>query len=373
MTLLAVAALSARLLAEAAVRDGFQVIALDLFGDQDTRQAALHWAPIGDIASMRIDRARLLDALRQVARRSDAQGWVIGSGFEADPELLAEAATVLPLVGTGADAVARVRDPELFFGCLAEHGIAHPAWRRSAPEPAEFWLVKDARGCGGWHIRRVESGAAKLPSAHHYFQREVAGTPMSATFIANGQGAVVLGFNRLLMQRIGARPHVFCGALGPLALPAQVASAVGEAARALSATFRLRGLCSLDFMLDREQAVVLEVNPRPPASMALYPHWPLMRAHVQACLQGALPPLHPADDCAVHGMQIVFAPHAMQIDAACAESIAGWPGSHDWPCAGTHVAADDPLCSLSASGLDAEGVEAALDASHAALIRTLET
>jgi len=38
---IAVAALSARMMAEASARDGFDVVALDLFGDADTREA---WA-----------------------------------------------------------------------------------------------------------------------------------------------------------------------------------------------------------------------------------------------------------------------------------------------------------------------------------------
>jgi uncharacterized protein len=374
MALLVVAALSARLLAEAAAREGGQVIALDLFGDQDTRHAALQWQPIGDGASMRIDRARLLDALRQAARRGDVQGWVPGSGFEADPELLAEAATLLPLIGTAADAAARVREPEAFFGGLAEHRIAHPDMRLGASELTDGWLVKDARGCGGWHIRRAGPGVGTLPSAHHYFQREVAGTPMSATFVANGRDACVLGFNRLRVRRFGARPFVFCGALGPLALPEQTAEAVRQAVHTVAASFRLRGLCSLDFMLvGHEQAQVLEVNPRPPASIGLYPHLPLLRAHLQACTHAALPQPQPAADHVVRGMQIVFAPHALQIDTARAGFIARWPGSHDRPCAGTHVAAGDPLCSLGAQGPDAGAVEAALVASHDALIRTLES
>ena len=41
MALLAVAAVSARLLAESAARDGYGVVALDVFGDADTRHAIL--------------------------------------------------------------------------------------------------------------------------------------------------------------------------------------------------------------------------------------------------------------------------------------------------------------------------------------------
>jgi uncharacterized protein len=44
---IAVASISARALAEAAAREGFGVIALDVFGDVDTRLASSLWLPIG--------------------------------------------------------------------------------------------------------------------------------------------------------------------------------------------------------------------------------------------------------------------------------------------------------------------------------------
>ena len=90
---MAVAALSARALAEWARADGRPVLALDAFGDADTRRAAVRWAGIGSAEGLRIDGQRLLDELA----RPGLQVWVAGSGFEAQPELLEAAASRLPL------------------------------------------------------------------------------------------------------------------------------------------------------------------------------------------------------------------------------------------------------------------------------------
>ena len=99
MARIAVAALSARALAEAAQRDGHEVLALDLFGDRDTRAAAsLGWAGIGESQALRIDAERLLTALRGAAAQG-AEGWVCGSGFDGLPELLAQGQAILPLWG----------------------------------------------------------------------------------------------------------------------------------------------------------------------------------------------------------------------------------------------------------------------------------
>ncbi len=372
MSLLAVAALSARTLAEAARDDGFDVVALDLFGDADTRRACSHWMQIGAPESLRIDPAMLLSALTGLAQRRDVIGWIAGSGFDGQADLLARGAAVLPLIGTPADAQQQVRDPQAFFDALDRLGIAHPPVRMTAPVDAAGWLVKDPWGCGGWHIRRASCGDPA--PAHHYFQREVPGTPMSATFIANGSDTCVLGFNELTVRRFGARPFVFCGAVGPVALPPEVAPRIVAAVRGLAAAFALRGLASLDFMLDGAAFSVLEVNTRPPASMALYGRHGVVAAHLRACLHGELPlgsSVSLID--AVQGTEIVFASRPTRFDAPAALRLAGLAGCHDLPFAATHFNAADPVCSVSARGNTAAQVRGMLAQRCAAVHQFLET
>ncbi len=381
MPVLAVAAISARMLTEAAAADGFEVVALDLFGDLDTRRACTQWWPIGEPGRLHIDADRLLSALAELAARdhsAEVVGWIAGSGFEDRPDLLARAAALLPLIGTSADAVRRVRDPELFFDALDAHGIAHPPVLTTAPADANGWLVKDAGACGGWHIRRAAPREAVQPP--HYVQREVPGTPMSATFMANGSHAVVLGFNQLIVRPVLARPFVYCGAVGPVALLPAVAAAVIAVVRSLAATFALRGLGSLDFMLDGDQVQVLEVNPRPPASMALYSgnghpaaSSSIVADHVRACLQGVLPQqTMPTASPTVRGTEIVFAPHRLWLSESAAQRLAGNPACHDLPAAALQFDVGDPVCSVSASGTGAEQVRALLDRGREAVYQTLE-
>lgn len=387
MTLLAVAALSARLLAEAARDDGFEVVALDLFGDADTRRACAQWIPIGSVATLQIDDASVLWALRGLAQRG-AAGWIPGSGFEGRPELLQSGAALLPLIGTAAGAVRRVRDPATFFDFLDAQGIAHPPVRLMAPADTGGWLVKDAHACGGWHIRRAAPQPGVSPGeplpAQHYFQREVPGVPMSATFIGNGSDARVLGFNRLIVRRLATRPFVFCGVVGPVPLPDGVAARLTAAVRAIVAAFSVRGLGSLDFMLDGDAFSVLEVNPRPPASMELYGrHYfrttsqgaprAAVAAHVAACQRDELPlPATQVTNAGVHGTEIVFATRPVSIDEASARRLAERADCHDLPSGAMHFACGDPICSVSAAAADAERVQALLDLGRAAAYQTLE-
>lgn len=381
MPTLAVAAISARAMAQAAAQDGFDVIALDLFGDVDTRRAASRWLPIGAPGSLHIDAVRVLAALRELAREHESGkplvGWVAGSGFEGEPDLIEQGAAVLPLIGTAAAAVRRLRDPAVFFGFLAAQRMPHPQVSFEPPQDPEGWLMKDAHGCGGWHVRRPPWPTDERPGAHRYYQREMPGLPMSATFIANGRDVHVLGFNEQSVRRFGARPFVFCGAVGPVPMAADMARRVAAIALALTAEFELRGLCSLDFMRDGDAIGVLEVNPRPPASMSLYRRPSgspgLMQAHVRACLEGALPPATPAHAQDIEGIEIVFARRPLQLDAVAAQQLAAWPGIRDLPDAGQRFDIDDPLCTLSASGTDVEQVRMRLNEGRERLLQSLET
>lgn len=381
MQTLAVAAISARAMAEAAADGGFDVVALDLFGDVDTRRAASRWLPIGAPGSLHIDGVRVLAALRELAREREGGepvvGWVAGSGFEGEPGLLEEGAAVLPLIGTAAAAVRRLRDPAAFFGFLAAEGLPHPQVSFEAPEDPAGWLMKDAHGCGGWHVRRAPWPEDERASAHRYYQREMPGLPMSATFIANGRDVHVLGFNELSVRRLGARPFVFCGAVGPVAVAADLARRVTAIALALTAEFELCGLCSLDFMRDGDAIGVLEVNPRPPASMSLYRARAgsagLMQAHLRACLERELPLATPSHAQDIEGMEIVFARRPLQLDAAAARKLAAWPGIRDLPDAGQHFDTDDPVCTLTASASSVQQVRTRLNEGRERLLQSLET
>ena len=381
MTLIAAAGLSARALVDAAVREGFEVIALDLFGDVDTRAAARQWLPIGEPAAMRIDDAALIDALRSLAQRGDVAGWIVGSGFEGRPDLLERGSALLPLIGNAPDAVRSVRDPATFFAALDAAGIGHPEVRFDQPiDPSldqsldpDGWLLKDAGGCGGWQVRRADAAAAATLAPGHYLQRQLPGEPMSATFVANGRHACVLGFNRLLTRGFGAHPFVFCGAIGPVSVPREVDAALRAAADALSAAFGLRGLGSIDFMRDGSSVGVLEVNPRPPASIALYRDAGVVRAHLQACLHGELPPLLATHSGPVEGFEIVFARRALRIGPEAAARLAVWPRCHDRPAAGVSFGVGDPVCTLAASGDAPEPVRHHLQVDGERLLSTLES
>jgi predicted ATP-grasp superfamily ATP-dependent carboligase len=231
---------------------------------------------------------------------------------------------------------------------------------------------------------------------------------MSATFIGNGRRALLLGCNQQIVLEFEGGPYRFHGVIGPLAVPAPVRRELARMLDALTEAFALRGLGSLDFLLDGQTIRVLEVNPRPSASLELYPQVgdrPVLRAHLAACAadgNGNLPddPWRrgamrddanaevdaiaatvgvSAAEQAVHGTEIVFAPHPVRLTAAAAAQLARLPATHDLPrgaeagAHATHFAPGEPLCSVSASGADAASVLRELARRRDAVLDILQT
>lgn len=101
------AGLSARMMAEAAARDGFRALAPDVFGDLGTRRAASGGQAIASAAALRIEPARFfptaLDALR---RRPGLPGPARGAAGVRGHEIVF-ARRALALDEAGAAALAR--------------------------------------------------------------------------------------------------------------------------------------------------------------------------------------------------------------------------------------------------------------------------
>ncbi len=377
MKRIAVAAISARALAEAAAREGFGVVALDVFGDLDTGRAATRWQSIGAPQTLQIDGTLLLDALDRIARDDEAQGWIAGSGFEGQPDLLAAADRRLPLIGNNAATVRRVRDPHAFFGALDAHGVAYPPVRFDAPADARGWLRKDFAGCGGRQVQRAETAGTEALGATQYLQRWHDGAPMSATFIADGHRARLLGNNLQLSREVGQAPFAWRGVIGPLPLSDAVQLQVMAALQALVGAFGLRGLCSLDFLLREPgpRVEVLEVNPRPPASLDLYAAHglPVIDAHLRACDSGGLDAVPTMPALVPRGLAVLFARRDMMLGPAAAQWLAAQPHVHDVPSRAASFLAHAPVCSISAAGDDIAAVQDQLQQRADALLGALET
>jgi uncharacterized protein len=358
-----VAALSGRALAAAARRAGADIIVADFFGDLDTRDLA-PWRRLPGSLAVGIDRRRLR---RAVSACGPLAGIVCGAGFEHAPALLRDLAALAPLIGNGPETVAAAKDPFGFAACLSRLGLPHPAvWDR--PPPAGAFLCKRRGGAGGAHIRRtdVRAGAGRS----RYYQAVAAGQPISALFAANGRAARMIGFSRQWSAPTARAPFRYGGCVGPIALPPRLAEAIAEACAALTVSLGLVGLNSLDMLVDGDDFTILEINPRPGATIDIFdaatPDALLWNWHLQAA-RGELPPGPSPRQGAARAAAILYAEAATTIPPAMR-----W---EDWvadlPAPRSVVPARAPICTVLADGPDAAAAEALVHARCAALRRRL--
>jgi predicted ATP-grasp superfamily ATP-dependent carboligase len=342
-TLLLVA-ITGRALVESAARSGRGSVVLDCFADRDTRALATRCKAVGAAGAIRFEARTLLAAAEALSPPARSEGLVYGSGFEARPALLARLARGRRLLGNAPAVVAAVKHPHRFFPLLDRLGIPHPEVRDVVPANDGLWLVKQVGGAGGTHVAPAPAGTRRRGA---YVQRCAPGEPHSVLFLADGRRAVILGFNRQwLAEPQGRRRFLYGGAVGRVEMPSAVAAEIGTALDALVAATGLVGLNGLDFLLRGDGWSVLEVNPRPTATIDLYdadvPRG-LLDWHIRA-VGGELPD-DPFPSGPARAHLIVRAERPWRIPARLRFPV--W--CRDIPLTGQEFVMGDPVCTVHAA------------------------
>jgi uncharacterized protein len=298
------------MLADLARRD--DVIAFDLFGDMD-----LH--------AERVVKRRSLTALVDAAMEEEPGEVIYGASFENHPKLVERLAERHTLLGNPPEVLRAVRDPVKLGAVLASYAPS-----TFTPPSSGRWLRKPLRGGGGIRVREWRGGA--LPRGM-YLQERIDGVPCSVAAV----GDVVLGVTEQLVGRreFGVRGYRWCGNLVPPRAPVPL-DQVQEICSRLVAAFGLRGPFGVDFVWDGERARVVEVNPRPTASLEVI------------------------DPARAAGKAVVFATEDMVVGEL--------EGVRDVPHPGERIAKGRPICTVVATAATPDEVLAALEQQAAELL-----
>ena len=343
-----IAAISCRAYVQAAVDAGFDVIAIDAFCDIDTQKLALQTLKVA-VHNGHFEAESFNTVFAQIDY-TDVLGMSIGAGFEAAPELLETLALKeIPAIFNTSNVIKSVKNPTVFFDFLDSIGAPHPATQLSRPSNSLAWLQKQIGGSGGAHIKPALplDLAEKLPV---YYQQQCTGEPHGCLFLADGIHAQVIGFHQQWCAPTIAQPYRFGGAVSQAESTAEVVKKIEAYVQVITRHFGLRGINSLDFLLNNDEIMLLEINPRLPASLQLYSakKGNLFAAHVQACLGQAVD--WPIVDKTSRAMQVVYANKTAQVPVDM-----DWP---DWVCdipqPNSEIAAGAPICSVLASARTAK-------------------
>jgi predicted ATP-grasp superfamily ATP-dependent carboligase len=357
-----IVALSGRALAASARRGGYAPLVADMFGDLDTLDVACRHVRLAGGLAPGIEEQHLVDALQMLSKDQEPIGVVYGTGFEDRPQLLHRMAECWRLFGNNADVVAKLKDPKIFSSICSSSDIPSPEISLPEPAIANGWLAKRQGGAGGAHIKPADDSADARGAV--YYQRSVSGTPISACFLADGERAHLLGFSAQWSSQIARQPYRYGGAVRPAPLAPDMADKLTAAVQRIVAATSLVGLNSADFIVEGERFWLLEINPRPGATLDIFETGgtSLFAQHLAAC-SGKL--------AATSG----YAANAKAAGIVYAEqdiasfSISDWPDwAADLPIAGSAIKAGDPVCTVYACDLAAAGARALVEERRKAVL-----
>ena len=358
---------SARALAASAGRLGLEVNAIDLFGDRDLR----------DVCSrvVQVSADGYPDDVPSIAAGFPAGPVVYTGGLENHTEVIEKLSRARLLLGNHPRAVRLVRDPRFVREVARENGCAYPVTfftPSKVPRDGTF-LRKSTASIGGLGVMSWKGLREEPVQGREYWQQYVSGVPMSASLHVTPEGVELLGVCRQLIgiKWCYAKQFRFCGAiqLSPSIFQQHVLKQIHHFAIDLSQRAKLAGLIGIDFILPRtpmratgRSPVILEVNPRPTATMELFERR-TGRSQAGQHLTSLGFQLPRESTALEHrsnmywGKAVLFANKSLNVSSSieryflkCSSRMEGcglgWPMVSDLPCSGTIIHPGHPIVSV---------------------------
>jgi uncharacterized protein len=334
---------SARSLSASAAHAGFAPLSIDVFGDEDMRAMSFASVRLDGGLAQGLIADKVVGAVEMLVTAHNPVGLVYGAGFEHQPEIIIAVAQKTRVFGNSAETLQRAKDPLTFAQVCKANGVRHPSIAFESPDEPELWLKKRRGGAGGAHIANVDGANDDSPEC--YFQRRVAGESISALFLASERKAEILGLSVQWTAPTPGSPFRYGGAAGPVDIDRANVEEITRSVAAITSELDLVGLNSADFLVSTDAVWLIEINPRPGATLDVFEsnEAPLFARHVAACEGRRMPA---ASSFGVKAAETVYAPHELAVREGM-----NWP---DWAVdrspPGTHFFAGDPVCTVLASG-----------------------
>jgi methenyltetrahydromethanopterin cyclohydrolase len=354
------------MLAQAAKNSGLQPLVIDLFADLDAQGYASDFRQVKSLS-----KPDLVSAVVYFIERYAVTNVIYGSGFENNLDGLYYLDSCLTILGNSPEVFAQQLNKQMFFSTLSALSIPYPEVVFAPPDCVDGWLVKPMQGQGGVGIKNWLS--TDDVNDQFYWQKLQIGEPHSVLFLADGQNLQVIGFNRQWSVCLSeSQPFVFLGVVNGTELPDWHKGEITGWLKQLVQVFALKGLNSLDFIHAEDCSYVLEINPRPSASMQLYDD-NLLTRHVGATVGAtSVARLIGADrrlkSASQMGYQIVYADRDLLIPEQFI-----WPDwCQDLPKSGNICHTGQPICSIIAHQNEFQSVEEQLLARQQLIINQLQ-
>jgi predicted ATP-grasp superfamily ATP-dependent carboligase len=363
-------------LAASTKRAGYEVFAVDHFGDQDLKcvcresLSAIKQRLGRSCGYMSSDFSPeiLLQMTKALLKKYEIDAVLLSSGLDDSSDILFELNELVPILGNHPSIIDKTRDKTRFFRELDRLGVSHPETavvddleeaRGESKDIGYPVVVKPLSGFGGAGVRKAEDSRqlkqafreTSFPDEKVLIQKYISGTNASVSLVSSIKGVVTLTVNKQLIgiHKLGQRePFGYCGNIVPLSAPRKVVDACKSAVEKVVQHFGLVGSNGVDLVVSKEGIPhVIEVNPRFQGTQECVERVlriNLVEAHVKACMEGELPGVdwEPSSFCV---RLIVFAPQSLT-----APDLSVFEEVRDISLPGVIVEKGEPVCSIVVEG-----------------------
>lgn len=330
------------------------VLAIDHFADLDTQEMTA-----ACVALAHFEPKTIQEILQVWEETFLIEHVLIGSGCENAPDLIFQLNASYTLLSNDPSTFQAVSNPRCFLGRCTELQIPTPLSLFEQENlsvlteyPDVRWLVKQSGESGGRNIHFFEITDPRELAVGDYLQMHVNGESGSCVFLADGENAEIVGLNKTWTRE---NRFDFAGVASfsleereEETIKQQLSQCQSYLDR-LVPEWNLKGLNGLDYIVINGLCLVLEINPRPPASFDLQAISAdqLLRLHMQLCLGMTL---ENADLNRIQKTQSAAQSRAKQVIYAEKKLIVNtqaWPKwATDIPKAGSQIACGEPVCSV---------------------------
>jgi hypothetical protein len=364
-------------LATSAKKAGYNVFAVDYFGDQDLKKVCKNNLSIitqqagKSCGQLETDFSpdELLTLAKRLLKNHRIDVALLASGLEDSPQVLTELNKLIPITGNQPKTIKKVRDKPEFFKKLKELNVQHPetALTRSIKEGNQAAkdigypvLVKPLTSLGGSGIRKakdkdeLEKVFPQIPSSSSgvLIQEFLSGTNTSMSFLSSKEATLVLTLNEQLLgvQNVGQKePFGYCGNIVPLSANNTLMEACNDIAQKVAAHFKLLGSNGIDMVISKDGIpYVVEINPRFQGTQECVEKVlgiNLVNAHIKACIKGVIPSFRKRKATNYCVRLILYA-----YQRSMAPNLSDLEEVRDIPLTGVLVEESEPLCSIVTEG-----------------------
>jgi predicted ATP-grasp superfamily ATP-dependent carboligase len=290
-----------RPLAYSLSKAGYEVYAVDFFGDLDlyphVKDSLILIRELEtDYGSIKGKYSKLLSnfTLKMLRKYPDIKFLIIGSGlddaYEERKDILNEIKEKnykIKNLNNDIKTIENARNIEQIYNYLKFHKFVVPF---SIPyQKFKFYshrikfpiIFKKFRSAGGMNVAKIENnedlsalinnfGLKAFNPSEWLVQEYIEGIPVSCTTISNGEKCEVISINRQIIGEKYLNPpkeFTYCGNIVPSGLTKKDEKTISDMSKMLTLELALRGINGFDYVLKDHYPYLMEINPRIPGSI----------------------------------------------------------------------------------------------------------